>query len=44
MLTEENNWQTCLQNTLNMFDLKYCTAKVELPLESNGVTYAMSVV
>jgi len=34
-LTEENNCQTCLQNPLNMFDLKYCAMKLELSLGSN---------
>ena len=34
-LTEENNCQTCLQNALNMFDLKYCAMKLELSLGSN---------
>jgi hypothetical protein len=29
---EENNWKTCLQNPLNMFDLKFCAVKLELPL------------
>ena len=44
MLTEENNWQTSVQTPLNMFDLKYCAVKLELPLGSNEVTCTMSIV
>jgi len=31
-LTEEKNCQTCLQNTLNMFDFKYCAMKLKISL------------
>jgi len=44
MLTEENNWQTCLQNPLNIFDLKYCALKLKLLLVSNEVTCVIFVV
>jgi len=44
MLMEVNNWQTWLQNSVNMFDLKYWSVKLELPLGSNEVTCAMSIV
>jgi len=44
MLTEENNWQICLQTPLNMLDLQYCAVKLELPVGRNEVTCAMSVV
>jgi len=41
VLTEENNWKTCLQNPLNMFDLKYYAVKLELSLGSNEVTCSL---
>jgi len=34
-LTEEKNCQTCLQNPLYVFNLKYCVMKLELSLGSN---------
>ena len=43
-LMEENNWQTCLQNTLNVFDWKYHAVKLGSPLGSNEVTCAVSFV
>jgi len=36
-LAEENNCLTCLQNPLNVFDLKYCAMKLEISLGSNEV-------
>ena len=44
MLTDENYWQTCSQNPLNVVDLKYCAVKSELLLRSNEVICAMCVV
>ena len=41
MLTEESNWQVCLQNPLNMFDLKCCAVKLELLLGNNEVNCAI---
>ena len=36
-LTEENKCQPCLQNPLNVFNLKYCAMKLEISLGSNEV-------
>jgi hypothetical protein len=36
-LTEENNCPACLQNPLNMFNLKYCAMKLEISLGSDEV-------
>jgi len=41
MLTEENKWQTCLQNPVNMFDLRYCALKLEFAVGSNEVILKM---
>jgi hypothetical protein len=41
---EENSWQTCLQNPLNVFNLKHCAVKLELPPGSNEVACAMFTV